>query len=242
MSPSPHPDSRTWAIALALAISSGLAAAGWFVGDALYSLRASARVVVVKGLAEREVPADVGVWPIVFSASGDELDALQSDIDATFATIREFLEAHGLPAGETYRSVPRITDLHAQFRGPGDAPEHRFVAEATLTLRTSDIGAMKTAMEDAGRLVARGVVIVRSYDAQPRFLFTGLDDIKPAMIAAATRDARRAAQQFAEDSGSTVGPIRTARQGYFSVEDRDAFTPEHKLVRVVTGVEYFLVD
>jgi hypothetical protein len=60
------------------------------------------------------------------------------------------------------------------------------------------------------------------------------------MIAEATRDARRAAQQFAEDSGSRVGAIRSARQGYFSIEDRDPFSPQIKKVRVVTTVQYAL--
>ena len=229
-------------VVVGLAISAGLAAAGWFVAEGLYALRAAQRVVAVKGLAEREVPADVGVWPIVFTVSANELDRLEADIDSTFAQIREFLAGHGLPAGDTHRSVPRITDLHAQSYGNQGRPPTRFLAEASLTLRTADIPAMKAAMEDAGALVGRGVVVVRSYEAQAQFLFTGLDRVKPEMIAEATRDARRAAQQFAQDSGSAVGGIRSARQGYFSIADRDAFTPDYKIVRVVTAVEYFLAD
>ncbi len=61
-------------------------------------------------------------------------------------------------------------------------------------------------------------------------------------IAEATRDARRAAEQFARDSGSEVGAIRNAQQGYFSIEDRDPFSPDWKKIRVVTTVECFLVD
>lgn len=240
--PKPNSDPRLWAAALGLAIAVGLAAAGWFVAEGLYALRASARVVTVKGLAEREVPADVGVWPIVFTVHADDLGELHASIDWTSGRVLEFLSGHGLPAEQAYRSIPRITDFRSQPFGPAGRPEHRFLAEATLTVRTRDIAAMKSAMEDAGALVGLGVVVVRSYEAQPQFLFTGLEEVKPAMIAEATRDARRAAQQFADDSGSRLGPIRTARQGYFSVTDRDPFTPEYKTVRVVTGVEYFLVD
>jgi hypothetical protein len=88
--------------------------------------------------------------------------------------------------------------------------------------------------------VRQGVAMLRSYEYNPQFLFTRLEAIKPEMIAEATVDARNAAEQFAHDSGSRVGAIRSAQQGYFSVEDRDAFSPEYKRIRVVTTVEYYL--
>ena len=75
-----------------------------------------------------------------------------------------------------------------------------------------------------------------------QYLYTELDKIKPGMIAEATKDARRAAEQFAQDSGSKVGAIRTAQQGLFSIDDRDQFSPELKKVRVVTTVDYYLSD
>ena len=53
------------------------------------------------------------------------------------------------------------------------------------------------------------------------YTFTGLNELKPHMIAEATRNARRSAEQFARDSGASVGQIKTASQGYFSVGARD---------------------
>ena len=88
----------------------------------------------------------------------------------------------------------------------------------------------------------QGVLLSPSYEYQTEFLFTGLDAIKPEMIAEATADARNAAQQFAEDSGSQVGQIRQATQGYFSIEDLDSYTPNIKRVRVVTTIDYALKD
>jgi hypothetical protein len=97
-------------------------------------------------------------------------------------------------------------------------------------------------MQRAAELVKQGVTVTRSYEANPAFLYTRLDTVKPAMIAEATKDARRAAEQFASDSGSRVGAIKSAQQGFFTVEDRDPNSPEWKKVRVVTTVQYFLVD
>ena len=62
------------------------------------------------------------------------------------------------------------------------------------------------------------------------------------MIEEATKDARRASTKFAEDSQSKGGKIRHASQGYFSIDDRDRNSPEFKKIRVVTSVQYYLVD
>ena len=70
----------------------------------------------------------------------------------------------------------------------------------------------------------------------------GLNEIKPEMIAEATENAREAAKKFADDSDSKIGKIKSARQGQFTIEDRDSYTPYIKEVRVVTSLTYFLED
>jgi uncharacterized protein len=233
---------RIPAAILGLTLAMGMAAAGWLVANAVYEARTAQRFVTVRGLAEREVAADTAIWPIVFTVTGDDLGRTQGQVESNYRTIREYLLARGFQAAEMSTIVPRITDLQAQMHGQPAQPASRYVAEAALTLRTPGVEAMRAAMQESGELVSAGIVLVRSWEHQPQYLFTGLDAIKPDMIAAATRDARNAAQQFAADSGSRVGSIRTAQQGYFSINDRDVFSPEFKTVRVVTTVEYFLVD
>jgi len=230
----------TSVVLAAVVVGAGLALGGYFVGDGLYAARASERYVTVKGLAEREVPANLAMWPLVFTTAADDLDALQAEVDANVERIEGFLRPEFAPE-ELTLSVPRITDNWAQSSA-GMRPAFRYAAEVTLTLRTSKVGAVLAAMARSGELVKAGVPLIRSYEYQPEFLFTDLERIKPEMIAEATRDARRAAEQFAQDSASAVGAIRNAQQGYFSIDDRDRFSPEHKKVRVVTTVQYFLVD
>ena len=77
--------------------------------------------------------------------------------------------------------------------------------------------------------------------------FTRLNAVKPAMIAAATKNARDGAEQFAKDSGASVGDIRSATQGYFSIIPRDgdssgatASASPFQKVRVVTTVDFYL--
>ncbi len=224
-------------VSLAIAI----ALAGWFVGDGLFRARASDRYVTVKGFAEREVRADLALWPIVFSVTADDLGALQRRVDESRAAIEGFL-AGTFSEDEISSSAPRITDREAQGTLVAGRPGPRYVAEAAVTVRTGKIDAVRDALARSGELVGRGVALIRSYEYATQYLFTGLEEIKPEMIAEATRDARRAAERFAQDSGSRVGAIRNAQQGLFSVDDRDSFSPEIKKVRIVTTIQFFLED
>jgi hypothetical protein len=80
--------------------------------------------------------------------------------------------------------------------------------------------------------------VLLSEGSQPNYIFNQLNEIKPGMIQEATKNARIAADQFARDSQTTLGKLRNASQGWFQIENRDAATPERKMVRVVVDVEY----
>jgi hypothetical protein len=98
-------------------------------------------------------------------------------------------------------------------------------------------------MTRLSELGKQGIVLSGGdYQSQPEYLFTRLNEVKPEMIEEATRQAREVAQKFAADSQSTLGRIRHASQGQFSIADRDRNNPHIKKVRVVSTVEYYLSD
>ncbi len=231
------------AAVLGALVGAGLALAGFFVGDALREARSSERFVTVRGFAEKNVEADLVIWPIVFRDTGNDLAQLQKIVDSHKAEVKAFLAESGFGPEEVSEMPPQVTDLKAQAYGDGQRREYRYIATATVTLRTSNVSAAKKAMENSGKLVLRGIVLAeQDYARSTEFLFTGLNEIKPGMIAEATKNAREAAEQFARDSGARVGNIRRASQGLFTIEDRDKGSPDHKKVRVVTTVEYFLLN
>lgn len=224
-------------------IGLGILVAGLSLSHALFEVRASQRVVTVRGLAEREVDADLAIWPLTFEIATNDLGDLQRQIDAKRGAIREFLIAAGFDATEISQASPRIRDTQAQYYGGEGGPKFRFVAQSTLTIRTGNVQLVKATMERTGDLVGKGIVLVgEDYGRSTQFLYTALNDIKPAMIEEATKNARIAAEKFALDSGSKVGKIRSATQGLFSITDRDMNSPDRKNIRVVTTVEYYLKD
>ncbi|WP_045217018.1 SIMPL domain-containing protein [Desulfonatronovibrio magnus] len=223
-------------------VSLAIVTAALVLSSGIEDFRSYDRYVSVRGFAEREVQADLAYWPISFSAAGNNLQSIQLELDASAEAVFDFLESQGLGGAEVSVSAPRITDQHTFGFAEHQQPANRFTAQSVITVRTNDAAAVKNAMSAAGELVSKGVVLIHSYEFQPIFEYTGLAEIKPEMIAQATQDARQAAQQFARDSGSTVGAIRRASQGLFTINDRDPFTPEIKSVRVVTSVDYFLEE
>jgi len=231
--------SRPVTVIAAALLALGLLGAGWLVARGLERIRTADRFVVVKGSAERIVDADLVVWPLPHTVGGNDLAQVQRDLDANTAAIRDFFGQAGFEPAEIVVSPPRLEDRWAwAFRE--DRPPERYRYSTTVSLRSTDVAKALDVLRRSGELVSRGVMIGEG--SQPEFDYTRLNDIKPALIAEATANARDSAVQFAKDSGARLGGIRNANQGVVTITDRDQSSPQVKKVRVVTTVEYFLRD
>ncbi len=230
-------------------LAAGIALAGFFVSQGFLGARMADRFVTVKGISEREVKADVAIWPLRVVASDNDLSRAHAQIEASVAQIRAFLERHGIDTATAQVSGFSVSDAQAnQYGGSGDRG-NRFVINQTLVLRSNEPQKVMDASAKVGELVAAGVVLSSGGEyggGGPTFIFTGLNDLKPAMIAEATARAREAAEQFARDAKSRIGGIRRANQGTFEILARDrapGITEEGQLaktVRVVSTVDYSL--
>jgi hypothetical protein len=231
-------------LAAALVLALGMVAAAWLLADGIVKFKQFERSVEVKGLAEREVPADTAIWPIAFSEAGTDLTRLYQTLQSKNAVIIDFLKAQGFKPEEISVSAPSITDRQAQDYGNADlANRLRYTGKSVITVYTRRVDAVRRAMPELAVLGEQGIALnTGDYENRPRFLFTSLNTLKPAMIEEATRNARQAAEKFAKDSDSTLGKIKRASQGQFSIEDRDESTAHIKKVRVVSTVHYFLAD
>jgi len=223
-------------------MAAGLAAAGAFVGKGVENARVGDRAVTVRGLSERIVKADLAVLPLKFAAAGDDLQAVQADIDADIAAVRRFLAAQGYQASEIDLGRLEVTDQFArEYQQQNVAARYR-VAQ-TVIARTTNVDRVQATTRQLDQLIRQGVVL-QDYTG-PSYLFTRLNEVRPAMIAEATASARTGAQQFARDAGADLGGIRSATQGSFEILGRDEIGYEansqvFKKLRVVTTVSYQL--
>ncbi len=232
-----RPDNRALLLAAGL-ISAGLIAGGYLLGDGLLRAKMADRAVTVRGLAERDVMADLATWTISYSATTTDLASAQASVDGDTEALVSWFGELGFPED----ALQPVSANVSSYVNNGIA---QFTVRQRMSLRTTDIERAQAAVKRQFELVRRGVLLEEG--SGMAFTFTGLNAIKPEMVAEATKDARASAEQFAKDSGSQVGPIRNATQGYFSIDARDgdsgdwgvADTP-FKKVRVVTTVDFLL--
>ena len=221
----------------------GLSSLGYQLGDSAIQFKEYERTVTVKGLSEREYDADIVIWPIQFSQANNQLNELYSSIEESTKKIHFFLEENGIDKNSISISSPAITDKSAQRYTNQAKAEFRYSAIQTVTVYSKNIQSVRNVMSSLSELGKQGIVFTAAnYRSQTEYLFTRLNTIKPEMIEEATRKAREVAEKFASDSKSTLGKIKKASQGQFSITARDKNNPHIKKIRVVSTVVYYLSD
>ena len=221
-------------------IAVGLIGAGAFIGQGVVNARVGDRQVTVRGVAERNVTADLAVLSLRFTGAGESLPEVQGKIDRDLALVRGFLSRQGYPAEVITIGRLEVTDTKArEYVSPEGTP--RYILAQSVVVRTKDVKRVSQTERALNDLVREGVVL--DFTA-PTYVFTGLNAVRPSMIAEATASARTGAEQFAKDSRAPLGPIARATQGSFEILAREDVDTEStsldKRVRVVTTVSYRL--
>ena len=223
--------------------SAALITSGYLLGDGLRRAKSAERSISVRGVSERDVTADLATWTISFSQEGPELDSVNARVEQQSAAVRRFFATAGFKPSDISDSGVSFNRAHVT-NDAGQRVETRITVTRSVQLRTADVMKAQQAHERLPALLRDGVELDGS---NLNYSFTRLNQLKPEMIAEATKRARGSAEQFAHDSGASVGQIRTASQGYFSVGPRDgaddgenssASDSPFQKVRVVTSVDY----
>jgi len=240
-------------VILGVLVAAGLAGAGYFIGDGLYAARTSERFVTARGLVERPVKANLGVWTISFSRTGDDVTKVNAQIENDSSMVEAFVHKQGFTEAEIEPLATKVTDQLASGNQQ-ISKEGRYVIKGGVKVRSANVEQVRQTSSLTGELIKQGIVLITDYEnggsVNPAYFFTKLDSIRPGMLAEATRSARLVAQQFANDSGSRLGNIKRANQGVFEITGRDSSSSNgqeelgaiDKKVRLVTTIDYALVN
>ena len=223
----------------AVFLSIALILGGDSIGSAIKSFKKLDHKVTVKGLSEREVHANKVTWPLIYKELGNDPSAMYELIGQKNQKVVSFLKKGGLSDDEISVNPPTISDRQADNYG-NEIMNFRYKAKCVITVTSTDIDKVRQLMRRQSDLMKQGIAIVSEEygDNSIQYEYTGLTDIKSEMVSEAMKNARKTAEQFANDADTHLNGIISASQGQFSIEDRDANTPHIKKVRVVNTVEY----
>lgn len=225
-----------------LMIFAGMALLALSLLISVRTIKSYDRFVSVKGLAELEVPANRVIWPVAYKEIGNDLSSLYKSINEKNKIIIEYLKSKGLDESEISVSAPQIVDMSAERYQSQPSP-YRYNITSVLTVTSEKVEKVREVIASQSDLLQKGIALSSGdFQYTTQFFYTKLNDIKPAMIEEATKNARASAEKFAKDSNSKIGRIKSANQGQFSISDRDGNSPHIKIVRVVSTIEYLLRD
>lgn len=235
-----------------LCLMIGTAAGGFFVGKGATRFRSETRSVTVKGLVEKDVKSDQAVWRIGLRRAADDVKSAQARIAADRDAVIAFLQKQGFRTEEIGREPTRTIDkLAREYGQPQGGERPRYIITSSLVVKSANVDLVREALGATDQLVAVGVVLdgEREGVANPRYVVAKFNELRPALLAEATRNARATAQQFAADAGARIGKIRSANQGMIQIFGEDGndesgpFSPTStvaKKIRVVSTFEFDL--
>ena len=218
-------------------IALGLSLAGLCIYCGLKRFADKDRAVSVKGLSTREVEADYAVWPLSYAWNGNDLPALYEQVEKVTERVKKHLLSLGFEESDIRQGSISVNNNWESYYGD-HRPEYKYTLSTSLIVSTDKVKLVVASQGKEAKLLKEGI-IVKTESWNLDYQFNGLPELKPSMIEEATQNARAVAQKFADDAHCSLGSIRRASQGQFSIEN-DQYQPWVKHVRVVTTVDYFL--
>lgn len=250
---------RVTVLAAAFILSLGILGAGFSIGKGMYLVRKFNRTVTVKGLAEMDAKSDLGIWEINYREVGNDLTEINQRLQHDQELVVTFLKQQGFGDNEIDRTQLKVEDrlanIYNQNTG-GNGNQQRYVVTGGTRIRSNKVELIEHTVQKMDQLLQQGILLAfdaSSLSPNPSYYYTALDQLRPSMLATATKSARTVAEQFAKDSASHLGGIARASQGVFQIMGRDTSTMSadwnsnqnalgsiDKKVRLVTTIDYQL--
>lgn len=226
----------TSAIILAL----GFIISSLIIGVYWKASRSAERYVTVKGLSEREVEADRAWFAIRTNIGSNSVEEMRKSIKDAENEIVSYLKKQGFTSQEY-----KVDNVNIYQNNYNNAT-YRYNGDLRVSVASDDVNKVESASSNVTDLIEQGVLISGDqWSNGPKYFFTKFTDVKTEMIAEATKEAEKAAEEFATNSGSEVGKIRRANQGIVQIlpgdrSNENAEFYKNKVIRVVSTLDFYL--
>lgn len=202
-------------IALAIVASTSIAAMAWF------RVKAPRDTISVTGSATKRIVSDLIEWDSTVrhtaARQADAYRAVRNDVAATVA----YLEKQGIAKTDirvSSATVHAFYELEYEQVGTEAVSHSRlagYTAEQTITVTSKEVELVERVSREVTALLDQNIPIESS---APRYHYTGLEDLKVEMLAAAAEDARQRADEILAAAGDAErGSLLDTHMGVINI-------------------------
>lgn len=174
--------------------------------------------ISVTGLGAKSFTSDLIVWSGQFVRKNLYLKEAYAQLDKDRENIRAYMLSKGLKAENIVFSAVSISkEFDTSYDESGNITRTIFTGyqlSQTIQVESTEVDKVENISRMVSELINNGIEF---YSNNPEYYYTRLAELKVEMIAEATKDAYIRAKKIAENSGSTVGALKTADMGVFQI-------------------------
>ena len=207
----------------AIVFSIAIIASSIILGQAFLNRNKTAGTISVTGLGQTDFISDLIVWEARFTQVNQNLKQAYSDLESDKNAIKAYLISKGLPDSViVFNAVSTQRNMKQNYTSSGDYIGEEFTGytlSQVVQIDSKEVEKVEKISREVTELLNQGIQL---YSLSPRYYYTKLDDLKIEMISRATENARIRAEQIAQNSGSTLGDLNTARMGIFQITGQNS--------------------
>jgi hypothetical protein len=202
-------------VLLGISLASGLVLSVLVASTAFYNTKKLDNVISVTGSAQQKITSDVVKWKASFvrNVSPAEVAVGYKNIQSDFNIIEKYLKDNKIVAAELSISPANMQPMYSYYNGSQTLTG--YIITQRLEVQSSDIAKVTELEKRApSELSARGLTFTNDGE---EFYYTKFSDLKVAMLAEATKNAQKRADEIAKSTGRAVGDLKSADMGVFQV-------------------------
>lgn len=206
----------------ALIFSIAIVIAAYFLGHAYVSRANPDGVISVTGAGSENFTSDLIVWEGTFSRNNANLEQAFSQLNQDKETVKDYLLGKGIKEENiVFNSVNTMEQRENQYQNGNYVGSvfRGYELTQSVKIESSDVENIENVSREITELLNKGV----QFNSQtPRYYYSKLTDLKLEMISKATEDARLRAEKIAENSGGSLGDLKSANMGVFQITGQNS--------------------
>lgn len=210
----------------------------------------SSEVIKVTGSAEKNIVSDYMVWISSFSRKDLKMVGAFTKLKEDLVTAKEYLASNGVKQEEIIIFPVETEVLYKKTeKGTNTNEIEGYRLTQGIEIRSRDVTKTTDISRRSTELIEKGIEFM-SY--APQYFYTKLPELKLEMLAEATSNAKKRAQQMAVSTGNKIGVMRSAKMGVFQITPVNSFDVSdygyndtsslEKKVNAVVNVEFSISE